>query len=64
MRDAETGKVEVSNEKNYGSSFKAEKEIEIVEAIETINFNPTLPQYHNNTNFDYLKNTWSSRIFF
>lgn len=63
VKDAETGKVEVSNEKNYSSSFKAEKEIEKVEAIETTNFNPALPQYHNNTNFDYLKIPGAAEFF-
>lgn len=63
VKDAETGKIEVSNEKNYGSSFKAEKEIEKVEAIETTNFNPALPQYHNNTNFNYLEIPGAAEFF-
>jgi hypothetical protein len=54
VKNQETGELEVSKEKNYGSTFKAEKEIEKVDAIEVTNFNPALPQYHNNTNVDYL----------
>ena len=54
VKDSETGKVEVSNEKRYGSSFKAEKEIEKIDPVEATNFNPAQPQYHNNTNFNYL----------
>jgi hypothetical protein len=63
VKNQETGEVEVSKEKNYGSFFKAEKEIEKVESIETKNFNPSLPQYHNNTNFDYLSIEGAAEFF-
>jgi hypothetical protein len=63
VKDAETGVLEVSNEKNYNSSFKADKKIESVEAIETTNFNPALPQYHNNTNFNYLEVPGAAEFF-
>jgi len=63
VTNKETGQLELSKEKEYRSSFKAEKEIEEVEAIETSNFNPALPQYHNNTNFDYLKIPGAAEFF-
>lgn len=63
VKNKETGKIEATNEKEYDSTFKTDKEIEKVEAIDTINFNPKLPQYHNNTNFDYLKIPGAAEFF-
>jgi hypothetical protein len=63
VKNAETGKLEVSTEKDYDTSFKAEKEIEAVEAIVTTDFNPALPQYHNNTNVDYLNTPGAAEFF-
>ena len=63
VTNEETGEIEVSNEKNYGSSFKSDRQIEKVESIDTVNFNPALPQYHNNTNFDYLSIEGAAEFF-
>jgi hypothetical protein len=56
VKDEETGdQVEVEREKKYGSSFKADKDIELGKnTVDTSGFKENEPQYHNNTNFDYL----------
>jgi hypothetical protein len=46
---------EKKTEKEYKSSFGAEREIESVAPVNTEFFNPQFPQYHNNTTVDYLK---------
>ncbi len=43
-----------TNEKEFQKSFKAEKEIGDVAPVNTEFFNPQFPQYHNNTNVDYI----------
>lgn len=63
VKNQETGEIEVNKEKHYDSSFKAEKKLEKTEAIDTVNFNPALPQYHNNTNFDYLSIEGAAEFF-
>jgi hypothetical protein len=63
VKNQETGVLEVSKEKKYGSSFKSDKEIEVVGAVDTANFNPALPQYHNNTSIDYLKIEGAAEFF-
>jgi hypothetical protein len=57
VKDATTGnKVEVENEKSYGSSFKADKDINLgTNVVDTSAFKENEPQFHNNTNFDYLE---------
>jgi hypothetical protein len=56
IQDVQTGnEVEVEREKSYISSFKADKEITLGNnKVDTSAFKENEPQYHNNTNFDYL----------
>lgn len=54
VKDVKTGKdIEVATEKTYGSTFKA-KELKDVVPVDVSIFNENLPQYHNNTNVDYM----------
>jgi transcriptional regulator with XRE-family HTH domain len=55
VEDKDTSEILISkkNEKDYSSSFKAEKEIENNYNIDVESFNPAYPQYHNNTSVDY-----------
>ena len=46
---------ETKTEKQYASSFDSDRQISDVAPVNTEFFNPKFPQYHNNTNFDYLK---------
>lgn len=46
---------ETKTEKQYASSFDSDRQIADVAPVNTEFFNPKFPQYHNNTNFDYLK---------
>lgn len=63
VQDKETGAIEVGTEKDYDTSFQSDREIKNVDAIETLNFNPALPQYHNNTSFDYLSVPGAAEFF-
>jgi len=55
VTDEETGaQVEVEKEKSYESTFKADKEIELGKSVDTSAFKENEPQFHNNTNVDYL----------
>jgi hypothetical protein len=65
VKDAETGEqVEVEREKRYGSSFKADKDIELGKnTVDTSGFKENEPQYHNNTNFDYLQTPGAIEFF-
>jgi len=58
VENEESGEqVEVEREKQYGSSFEADKQIGRgyrKSNVDTSAFKENEPQYHNNTNFDYL----------
>ncbi len=62
VKNKDTGE-EISKEKDYNSTFKSNRDIENVAPIETGTFNPALPQYHNNTNVDYLKIPGAAEFF-
>jgi hypothetical protein len=62
VTNTETGEIE-SNEKEWESSFKAQKDIEKVLPLDISDFNDKSPQFHNNTNVDYLKTPGAVEFF-
>lgn len=62
ITNTETGEIE-STEKEWSSTFKADKEIEKVAPLDMSDFNDKSPQFHNNTNVDYLKTPGAVEFF-
>lgn len=52
--DVDTGE-SYSKEKEYEKSFEAERKIDRNAAVDIKEFDPSVPQFHNNTNFNYLE---------
>ena len=63
VTDRETGEEVISKEKDYSSSFEAERKLEEIAPLDISAFDDTQPQFHNNTNVDYFKVEGSTQFF-
>ena len=64
VKNEDTGEiVAATSEKSYKESFKTDREIARTAPVESSAFNPVLPQYHNNTTFNYLEIPGAAEFF-
>ena len=63
VTDRETGQQVVSKEKDFESTFEAEKTLGELAPLDISGFDDTQPQFHNNTNVDYFKVEGATQFF-